>query len=80
MKVTDWLLVVFNGLLVLNTGRLWGAKRGLRDATRGLYDAAWRPGSMAIWDNRCTWHHALNDYQGRHRLMHRITLDGGPLS
>jgi taurine dioxygenase len=40
----------------------------------------WRPGSMAIWDNRCTWHQALNDYQGHHRLMHRITLEGGPLS
>ncbi|WP_298375561.1 TauD/TfdA family dioxygenase [uncultured Bradyrhizobium sp.] len=40
----------------------------------------WRAGSMAIWDNRCTWHHALNDYQGHHRLMHRITLEGGPLS
>jgi alpha-ketoglutarate-dependent taurine dioxygenase len=40
----------------------------------------WRSGSMAIWDNRCTWHHALNDYQGHHRLMHRITLEGGPLS
>jgi taurine dioxygenase len=37
---------------------------------------SWRPGSMAIWDNRCTWHHALNDYHGHRRLMHRITLDG----
>jgi taurine dioxygenase len=36
----------------------------------------WRPGSMAIWDNRCTWHHAMNDYHGHYRLMHRITLDG----
>jgi taurine dioxygenase len=36
----------------------------------------WRPGSMAIWDNRCTWHYAMNDYHGHHRLMHRITLDG----
>jgi len=40
----------------------------------------WKPGSMAIWDNRCTWHHALNDYQGHHRLMHRITLDGVKLN
>lgn len=40
----------------------------------------WAPGSMAIWDNRCTWHHALNDYHGHHRLMHRITLDGVPLN
>jgi len=39
----------------------------------------WRPGSMAIWDNRCTWHYAMNDYQGHRRLMHRITLDGVPL-
>lgn len=41
---------------------------------------SWAPGSMAIWDNRATWHQALNDYQGQRRLMHRITLDGGPLN
>ena len=40
----------------------------------------WRPGSMAIWDNRCTWHNAMNDYHGHRRLMHRITLDGVPLN
>ena len=47
---------------------------------RFVHRFQWRPGSMAIWDNRCTWHQALNDYQGHHRLMHRITLEGGPLS
>ena len=41
---------------------------------------SWEPGSIAIWDNRATWHFAVNDYQGHYRLMHRITLDGGPLS
>ncbi|MBI1199182.1 MAG: TauD/TfdA family dioxygenase [Phenylobacterium sp.] len=41
---------------------------------------SWRPGSMAIWDNRCTWHYAMNDYHGHRRLMHRITLDGVPLA
>jgi taurine dioxygenase len=35
---------------------------------------SWRPGSLAIWDNRLTWHHALNDYAGERRLMHRITV------
>ena len=40
----------------------------------------WRPGSMAIWDNRATWHCAMNDYQGQRRLMHRITIAGGPLN
>lgn len=40
----------------------------------------WRKGSMAIWDNRATHHCALNDYQGKFRLMHRITIDGVALS
>lgn len=40
----------------------------------------WEPGSMAFWDNRCTWHYALNDYPGQLRLMHRITVEGSALS
>lgn len=36
----------------------------------------WRNGSIAVWDNRCTWHLAINDYHGHRRLMHRITIDG----
>ncbi|HEY3846577.1 MAG TPA: TauD/TfdA family dioxygenase [Acetobacteraceae bacterium] len=39
----------------------------------------WQPGSLAFWDNRATWHYALNDYHGQRRLLHRITLDGEPL-
>lgn len=39
----------------------------------------WAPGSIAIWDNRSTWHHAMNDYHGHRRLMHRITISGEPL-
>jgi alpha-ketoglutarate-dependent taurine dioxygenase len=38
----------------------------------------WQPGSVAIWDNRLTWHLAENDYDGERRLMHRITLAGEP--
>ena len=39
----------------------------------------WTPGSIAFWDNRCTWHNALNDYHGERRLMHRITIEGSSL-
>jgi taurine dioxygenase len=34
----------------------------------------WQPGSLAIWDNRCAQHYAMNDYHGQRRVMHRITL------
>jgi taurine dioxygenase len=39
----------------------------------------WSEGSIAFWDNRATWHFAVNDYHGERRLMHRITLEGVPL-
>lgn len=37
---------------------------------------AWQPGSLALWDNRCTLHLPINDYHGFRRVMHRITLAG----
>ncbi|MEZ5952737.1 MAG: TauD/TfdA family dioxygenase [Hyphomonas sp.] len=44
------------------------------------YRFQWRPGSVAFWDNRSTWHWALNDYHGQRRIMHRITLEGCALN
>lgn len=36
----------------------------------------WAEGSLAVWDNRCTVHYAVNDYDGSRRLMHRTTVAG----
>ena len=37
---------------------------------------SWRAGALAIWDNRCTQHLAVNDHDGQRRLLHRTTVAG----
>lgn len=36
----------------------------------------WEEGTLAIWDNRCTLHNALNDYSGVRREMFRTSVKG----
>ena len=36
----------------------------------------WQPDTLAIWDNRSTNHFAVNDYSGKARRMHRVTVEG----
>ncbi|MES2889995.1 MAG: TauD/TfdA family dioxygenase [Pseudomonadota bacterium] len=38
----------------------------------------WKPGSMAIWDNRSTQHYAVMDYPPCHRKMERAGIVGTP--
>ena len=81
-------------LLYVNSAFTWNIVGKTREESmpllQRLYDAAtaadntcrleWKPGTVAIWDNRTTWHYALNDYQGYAREMHRITLSGEALA
>lgn len=36
----------------------------------------WTRGALAVWDNRCTQHLAMNDYDGFDRELHRTTIAG----
>ncbi len=36
----------------------------------------WRENSVALWDNRCVQHYAIDDYQEYERLMYRVTIKG----
>ncbi len=37
---------------------------------------SWQPGTVAVWDNRCTQHKPVNDFFPMHRRMHRVTIAG----
>ena len=49
-----------------------------RQVTRPEYSfrLRWQANTLAMWDNRCTQHYALNDYHGFRRVMYRIIVEG----
>lgn len=36
----------------------------------------WKPGTLAIWDNRATQHNGLNDFSGMRRVLYRTSVRG----
>jgi len=44
-------------------------------STRFTVRYHWTEGTIAMWDNRCTQHHVLNDFEGE-RVIQRVTVMG----
>ncbi|MCP4390367.1 MAG: hypothetical protein GY802_18885 [Gammaproteobacteria bacterium] len=44
--------------------------------SRIQFRPGWQQNTLAMWDNRCIQHYALNDYHGYRRVMHRIIVEG----
>jgi taurine dioxygenase len=44
-------------------------------STRFSVRYRWTEGTIAVWDNRCTQHHVLNDFDGE-RVIQRVTVMG----
>jgi taurine dioxygenase len=40
----------------------------------------WKPGSLAVWDNRQVQHYGVNDYGDELRRLYRLTIRGAELS
>ncbi len=72
--------VRFDGWTEAESAPLIGYLEGHATRPEHVYRFNWQPGSIAFWDNRATWHLAINDYPGERRLMHRITLEGEPIA
>ena len=69
------------------TTRIRGLRRSESDAQLGfLYDHVeqpelqcrfkWSPNTVALWDNRCTQHHAMWDYRPHVRSGYRVSIVG----
>ena len=41
-----------------------------------IYRHMWQVGDLLMWDNRCTMHFAVHDYDTHERLLNRVTLKG----
>ncbi len=70
--------------------RMWSIKELNADESRALLDYLathcakpefqcrfhWQPGSLAIWDNRCTLHQLVNDELPDKRVMQTVRVEG----
>lgn len=70
----------FQGWTVEESKPLLGYLFSVIESCGQEYRLRWEPGTVAMWDNRSTWHMAVNDYPGQRRVMHRTTITGEALA
>ncbi|MGX5844758.1 TauD/TfdA dioxygenase family protein [Mesorhizobium sp. ArgA1] len=66
----------FVGLSKNDSQKLYEVLQSYVTAPENTVRWHWRPGDVAIWDNRATQHYAVNDYGDQHRVVRRATVDG----
>ena len=66
----------FVGLGQTESATLFGLLQARITRLENTIRWTWRPGDLAIWDNRATQHYAVADYDDQYRRLNRVTLAG----
>tara|TARA_B100000676_G_scaffold312808_1_gene389062 strand:- start:2825 stop:3349 length:525 start_codon:yes stop_codon:yes gene_type:complete len=75
LYVNDHFALRFEGWTEDESAPLLRYLREVETRPENVFRLHWEPGTLALWDNRSTWHCAVNDYHGHRRLMHHITME-----
>ncbi len=65
-----------DGLTAGESAALLGYLYGVIETPEFCCRLRWEPGTLAIWDNRCTSHYAVADYFPQRRKMQRASVCG----
>src|SRR4029077_18758875 len=65
----------FTGLSSADSAALFALLQRHITRLENTVRCTWRPGDIAICDNRATQHYAVADYDDLPRLLHRVNVD-----
>ena len=68
--------IAFEGMTEVESAPLLDYLNGVAVTPSYCCRVNWQPGTLTMWDNRCTQHCATSDYAGHRREMWRTTVQG----